>query len=42
VLLSLLLCTWIDHPRKWMNWTFGALYLIAIGLPLLGLLARPH
>lgn len=42
VLLSALLCYWVNRPRKWMNWTFGSLYVLAVGLPLLGLLAQHH
>jgi hypothetical protein len=39
LLLSALLCYWINHPRKWLNWTLGILYVICIALPVLGLLA---
>ena len=38
VLLSALLCYWVNHPaKKWLNWTLGAAYVIAVGLPLLSL-----
>ena len=40
VLLSGLLCYWVNHPgKKWMNWGLGAVYVIAVGLPLLALVA---
>ena len=40
VLLSVLLCYWVNRPgKRWMNWSFGAAYLITAGLPLLSLLA---
>ena len=38
VLLSALLCYWINHPgKKWLNWTLGIAYVICAGLPLLSL-----
>jgi hypothetical protein len=40
VLLSLLLCYWVNHPqKKWMSWTLGAAYVIGVGLPLMALVA---
>jgi len=40
VLLSALLCYWVNHPaKKWLNWTLGAVYVIAVGLPLLSLVS---
>jgi hypothetical protein len=40
VLLSALLCYWVNHPgKKWMHWTLGAVYVVAAGLPLLALVA---
>jgi len=44
LLLSALLCYWVNHPeKKWINWTLGVLFCIAMVLPTLGLLiARPH
>jgi hypothetical protein len=40
VLLSVLLCYWVNHPgKRWMNWSLAAVYLIAAGLPLLSLVA---
>lgn len=44
LLLSALLCYWVNHPgKKWMNWTLGVLFFIAMALPILGLLAgHPH
>jgi hypothetical protein len=40
VLLSVLLCYWINHPKKWLNWVLGFGYGICVGLPLLGILAQ--
>lgn len=43
VLLSALLCYWVNHAgKRGLNWSLGILYGIAIALPLLGLLARKH
>ena len=43
VLLSALLCYWVNHSGKqWMNWTLGAVYAICAGLPLLALAAPKH
>jgi len=40
MLLSALLCYWVNHPRKkWLNWALRVAYVICIGLPLLSLLA---
>ena len=40
VLLSALLCYWVNHPgKKWMNWTLGVGYALCAGLPLLALVA---
>jgi len=40
-LMSILLCYWVDHPdKRWLNGVLGALYAIAVALPILGLLAR--
>jgi hypothetical protein len=40
LLLSALLCYWVSHPgKKWMSWTLGAVYAIAVGLPVLALIA---
>jgi hypothetical protein len=41
VLLSALLCYWVDHPeKKWLSWVLGILFFIAMALPVLGLLVR--
>ena len=43
VLLSALLCYWVNHPAKrWLNWTLGVLYGVAIVLPVLGIIAQKH
>ena len=40
LLLSALLCFWVNHPgKKAMNWTLGIVYVICAGLPLLSLVA---
>jgi magnesium-transporting ATPase (P-type) len=40
LLLSALLCYWVNHPgKKWMNWTLGVVYFVCVGLPLLSLVA---
>jgi hypothetical protein len=38
-LLSVLLFSWIRHPKKWLNWVLGASFFLIILLPALGLLA---
>jgi hypothetical protein len=41
ILLSALLCYWVNHPeKKWLNWLLGILFFIAMALPVLGLLVR--
>lgn len=43
LLLSGLLCYWVNHPgKKWMSWMLSALFAICVALPLLGLLAQKH
>ena len=38
LLLSALLCYWVNHPgKKSLNWTLGIAYVICAGLPLLSL-----
>jgi hypothetical protein len=40
-LLSALLCFWVNNPeKKWLTWSLSVLYVVAIALPLLGLLAQ--
>lgn len=39
VLFSVLLCYWVNHSKRWINWTLGLAYVIAAGLPLLALVA---
>lgn len=40
VLLSALLCYWVNHPgKKWLNWVLSIAYVICAGLPLLSLVA---
>ncbi len=41
ILLSALLCYWVNHPeKKWLNWVLGILFFVAMALPILGLLVR--
>jgi hypothetical protein len=41
ILLSALLCYWVNHPeKKWLNWVLGILFFVAMALPVLGLLVR--
>ncbi|HUH97782.1 MAG TPA: hypothetical protein VLZ89_10515 [Anaerolineales bacterium] len=40
-LLSAILFYWVNHPeKKWLNWVLGALFVIVMLLPVLGLLAQ--
>jgi hypothetical protein len=39
LLLSIILCYWVNHPEKrWLNWPLGAAFIITLTLPILGLL----
>ena len=39
LLLSALLCYWVNHPeKKWLNWMLGTLFVLCAGLPMLGLI----
>lgn len=41
VLLSALLCYWVNHPaKKWLSWVLGILFFVVMALPVLGLLMR--
>jgi len=41
LLLSALLCYWVNHPaKKWLNWLLGIVFLLMMALPVLGLLTR--
>jgi len=41
LLLSALLCYWVNHPgKKWLNWLLGVLSFIMMAMPILGLLTR--
>lgn len=38
-LLSAILCYWVKHPEKrWLNWTLTTIFIIALLLPVVGLL----
>ena len=41
LLLSALLCYWVNHPeKKWLNWLLGIVFFVVMALPVLGLLTR--
>jgi apolipoprotein N-acyltransferase len=41
VLLSALLCYWLNHSeKKWLNWLLGILFFIMLAMSVLGLLMR--
>jgi len=41
LLLSALLCYWMNHPgKKWLNWLLGIVFFVMMAMPVLGLLAR--
>lgn len=41
LLLSALLCYWVNHPeKKWLSWTLYTIFAICATLPILGLLAQ--
>lgn len=41
LLLSALLCYWVNHSeKKWLNWLLGTVFFIMMALPVLGLLTR--
>ena len=43
LLLSTLLCYWVNHPgKKWMAWTLGVLYFLCVAVPIVGLFAPTH
>jgi len=42
LLLSIILCYWVNNPRKWLGWTLGIVFLIMMLMLLAGVfLARP-
>jgi len=38
LLLSALLCYWVNRPSKWLNWTLGVVFVLLMAMPVLGLL----
>jgi hypothetical protein len=39
LLLSIILCYWVNHPdKRWLNWVLGVVFVIVLALPILGLL----
>jgi hypothetical protein len=40
LLLSALLCYWVNHPgKKWLSWTLSVIYAVCVTLPLLSFVA---
>lgn len=40
LLLSALLCYWVNHSeKKWLNWSLGIVFFVMMAMPVLGLLA---
>lgn len=43
LLLSVILCYWVNHPEKvWLKWVLGGSFLLVMLLPTLGLLMGPQ
>ena len=41
LLLSALLCYWVNHSeKKWLNWLLGIVFFLMLAMPVLGLLTR--
>ena len=41
LLLSALLCYWVNHPeKKWLSWLLGVVFFVIVALLILGLLVR--
>ena len=41
LLLSGLLCYWVNHPgKRWLNWCLGIVFFVMMAMPVLGLLTR--
>ena len=40
LLLSGLLCYWVNRPAKWLNWLLWSIFCLAMAMPVLGLLTR--
>ena len=42
LLLSVILCYWVNHPEKrWLTWLLGIAFFLVILLPTMGLLMGP-
>jgi hypothetical protein len=40
LLLSALLCYWVNHPgKRWLNWVLGVMYAVCVVLPMMALVA---
>lgn len=42
LLLAAIVCYWVRHPGKWLNWLLGILFGITVALPILGMLSKHH
>ena len=40
LLFSTILVYWVNHPRRWLNWTLGVAFVVVMLLPVLGLVVR--
>lgn len=41
LMLALIVVHWVEHPEKrWLTWVMTAAFVLAMGLPVLGILAR--
>lgn len=41
LLLSALLCYWVNHPgKKWLDWVLGVVFFVLMAGPIMGLLMR--
>jgi hypothetical protein len=43
LLLSALLCYWVNHPgKKWLTWLLSAVFFLVLALPVLAFIASPR
>lgn len=40
LLLSVILCNWVNHPKKWMNWVLGIIFCLLMAMMVMGLLVK--
>ena len=41
LLLSVILCYWVNHPKKWLNWTLAVLFVIVMAAAGIGTVVTP-